>query len=92
MFIDLVKSALRIGTDAFDDELQNLIDAAVADMGIAGVINIDTTTDPPIKTAVITYCKLHFGIAEDADRLQRSYDEQKGQLSTASGYTDFGGV
>lgn len=90
--LELVKLALRIGTDAFDDELKNLIDAAVADMGIAGIIDIDTTDDPLIKTAVCTYCKLHFGIAEDADRLQRSYDEQKGQLSTASGYTDFGGV
>lgn len=90
MFIDLVKTALRIGTEAYDDELNNLIAAAQDDLGIAGVVNIDTTTDPLIKTVVITYCKLHFGLPEDADRLQRSYDEQKAQLSTATGHTDWG--
>lgn len=87
--LELVKMALRISTDAFDDELNNLIAAAIADMGIAGVINIDEDTDPLIKQAICTYCKLHFGIPEDADRLQKSYDEQKAQLSTATGYTDW---
>lgn len=87
--LDLVKMALRIGTDAFDAELNNLIEAAQDDLGIAGVINIDADTDPLIKTAIITYCKLHFGLPDDADRLQKSYDEQKGQLSTATGHTDW---
>lgn len=90
--LDLVKLALRIGTDAYDAELNNLIEAAQDDLGIAGVVNIDADTDPLIKTAIITYCKLHFGLPEDADRLQRSYDEQKGQLSTATGHTDWEAV
>lgn len=90
--LDLVKMALRIGTDAFDDELNNLIEAAQDDLGIAGVINIDAETDPLIKTAIITYCKLHFGLPEDADRLKAAYDEQKGQLSTATGHTEWEAV
>lgn len=83
------KLALRITTDAFDSELVDLIDAAKADMGIAGVTN-DTESDPLVRRAIITYCKMHFGEPDEYDRLKASYDEQKGQLGTATGYTDWG--
>ena len=86
-----VKLALRITTNAFDSELSDLINAALLDLGIAGVTN-NSTTDALILRAVITYCKLHFGQPDDYDRLKASYDEQKAQLSMASGYTDFSGV
>lgn len=81
-----VKLALRIATDDFDSELNNLIAAAYLDLKIAGVTEQDKT-DPLIKTAVITYCKMHFGEPDEYDRLKRSYDEQKAQLSMATGYT-----
>lgn len=87
--LDKVKLALRIKTDAFDDELEELIEAAKSDMGIAGVIGIDET-DAIISRAIITYCKMSFGIPEDYDRLKKSYDEQKAQLSTATDYTNWG--
>ena len=86
--LDKVKMALRISTDAFDDELMNLIASAEADLGIAGV-DVPSSLDAICTTAVITYCKLHFGAPDDADRFKASYDEQKAQLSTASGYTDW---
>jgi phage tail sheath gpL-like len=84
-----VKMALRITTDAFDEELTDLIKAALLDMGIAGVTASDTT-DALVLRAVITYCKLHFGQPDDYDRLKRSYDEQKAQMATATNYTDWG--
>ena len=87
--LNLVKQALRITTDAYNDELNTLIEAAAADLGIAGIINLDTTADPLVQVAVVTYCRLHFGVVDDYDRLKASYDEQKAQLSTASGYTDW---
>ena len=82
-----VKLALRISTDAFDDELNNLIDAAKLDLGLAGVIpgNLDAI----VTTAIITYCKCNFGQPDDYDRLKASYDEQKAQLSMATGYTEW---
>lgn len=85
--INKVKTALRITTDAFDDELTDLIDASLQDMGIAGVITEDI--DPIVTRAIITYCKMSFGLPEDYDKLKRSYDEQKAQLSNATGYTDW---
>ena len=92
-----VKLALRLTTDAYDNQLNALISAALADLGIAGVTSPisdgeDTapTDDPLVKTAVITYCIVHFGSPADYDRLKKSYDEQKAQLSMATGYTDWG--
>lgn len=87
--LNAVKLALRITTDAFNSELNDLIDAALLDMGIAGITN-DSTGDPLVLRAVITYCKLNFGQPDDYDRLKKSYDEQKAQLSMATGYTDWG--
>lgn len=92
--LELVKTALRITTDKFNTEIQQYIDAAFADLGIAGIKDPDTTAKPEdgstealIKMAVITYCRLHFGTPEDYARLERSYNEQKAQLQTATGYT-----
>lgn len=81
-----VKVALRITTTAFDDEITDLINAACADLGIVGVTATNTTTDPLLTRAIITYCRLNFGQPDDYDRLKASYDEQKAQLITATGY------
>ena len=89
MTLDKVKMALRITTTAYDDELVDLIAAAKLDLGIAGVALPDTL-DEICDRAIITYCKVNFGIPEDADRLKRAYDEQKAQLVTATGYTNWG--
>ena len=86
--LDKVKMGLRIKTTAYDEELADLIAAAQTDMGIAGVV-VPSTLDEIVTKAIITYCKMSFGLPEDYDRLKRSYDEQKAQLVTATGYTDW---
>lgn len=104
--LEKVKLALRLVTDVYDDELEELIRAALIDMGIAGV-ELQTSTTIPVEIpveiggaaepdavvtrAVITYCKLHFLMMADGefDRLKKSYDEQKAQLVTATGYTNW---
>lgn len=85
--LNKVKLALRIKTDAFDDELNELIMAAATDLGIAGVLLKSENPEPILSRAIITYCKMSFGLPEDYDRLKRSYDEQKAQLSNATGFT-----
>ncbi len=84
--LQAVKIALRISTDSFDAELTELIDAARADMRLAGIVNLDPD-DPLIRRAIITYCRLNFGQPDDYDRLKASYDEQKRQMGMATGYT-----
>lgn len=81
-----VKLALRITTNAFDSELNALIQAAMKDLGIAG-IDAETLADDALVTqAIKTYVRMSFGSPSDYDRLKRSYDEQKAQMQTATGY------
>ena len=84
--LDKVKLALRVTTDAFDDEISDLIEAAFADLGIVGIPAAAQMSDALIIRAVTTYCKAHFGAPDEYDRLKASYDEQKAQLITATGY------
>lgn len=81
-----VKLALRVTTNAFDNEINGLIAAACADLGVVGVNVEATTTDALLTRAIITYCRLNFGSPEDYDRLKRSYDEQKAQMISCTGY------
>lgn len=87
--LEKVKLALRIKASVFDGEIGDLIDAALADLGIAGITNKDTE-DPLIIRAVTTYCRANFGQPDDYDRMKASYDEQKAQLQMATGYTEWG--
>lgn len=87
--LDEVKLALRLTTQAYDNELNGLILAAFGDLGVAGVVTANPE-NPLIRRAVITYCKLHFGSPADFDRLKATYDEQKAQMSTCTGFTSWG--
>jgi hypothetical protein len=86
--LEKVKLALRITTNAYDTELNGYIAAAQLDLGIAGV-EIPEQLDAIVETAIITYVKCKFGELDPqvSDRLKASYDEQKAQLSMATGYT-----
>lgn len=81
------KLALRITTDAYDSQIEHLLNTALLDMDVAGVIT--DSYDPLIQQAAITYVRLHFGQPDDYERLKRSYDEQKAQLSTNTGHTEW---
>lgn len=86
--LDKAKKALRLTTSAYDDELTDLIQAALLDLGIAGVLTEEP--DELVQRAVLTYVRMHFGKPDDYDRLAASYDAQKGALQIATGYTDWG--
>jgi hypothetical protein len=85
-----VKLAMRMVTNDFDSELTDLINAGFKDLGIAGVNGEDVTPDDYlIIQAITTYCKMNFGFVSESDyrKLKASYDEQKAQISMATGYT-----
>lgn len=90
MLLDDVKTALRVSGTALDFEVQDLIDAAKADLQLSGVHPskiIDT--DPLIKRAVVVYCKAHFGWDNpEADRFAKSYDMLKQHLTLSTEYTE----
>lgn len=89
--ITSAKLAARITTTAFDTQISDLLDAAVLDLGVAGV-EVPEQLDALVKQAEITYVLMNFGQPDEYDRLKRSYDEQKAQLSMCTGYTNWGDI
>lgn len=85
------KKARRITTSVFDDEVGRLLEAAMLDLGVAGV-EVPAELDALVSQAAITYFMANFGEPENYERLKASYDEQKAQLSMCSGYTDWLGA
>lgn len=84
--LEKVKLSLRRSHDKLDDDLQDQIAAALADLEVCGVIYADET-DPLIINAVKLYCK-----AENADdpnkgaEFMRRYEALKACLMMAEGY------
>lgn len=92
--LDIVKLALRIVTDAFDDELNMLIATAIAEMEGLGVI-IDTESDGQpasiqVQSAIVAFCKWQFGNSEDSDKWEGIYHTKLAQLKTMTGHTNWG--
>lgn len=92
--LDKVKMALALSANTFDTELSELITAAVLDLKIAEVNSdavVSEPTDALVTRAIISYCVYHFelehGDSTKADRFKTAYDEQKAQMSMATGYT-----
>lgn len=89
--LDDVKLELRIGpaTTKFDFEIQGLIDAAKADLGLSGVLKV-SDTEPLTKRAIVTYCKANFGWGNpDAERLLKAYESLKAHLSLSLEYAQY---
>ena len=92
--LERVKLALLITDNVFDAELSTMIEGATKDLGIAGVDGLVVSTasnDALVIQAIITYCgyqlEIMHGSLDRSAAFKRSYDEQKAQLSMASGYT-----
>ena len=84
MLLDEVKLSLRIKTDAFNEEISSLIEAAKKDLYNAGIE--PTESNPLIKVAIKTYCKINFGQNEKAPDLQKAYNSLVIKLQVAEGY------
>lgn len=97
--LDKVKNALRVKTAAFDDEIQDLIDACKADLRLVGV-NVPEDTpaegkeaaagDPLITRAIVLYSKGKLRYSEDSEKYRAAYDYLKCSLSLAGDYHALG--
>jgi uncharacterized phage protein (predicted DNA packaging) len=87
--LDDVKKALRISGNVLDTEVQDLIDAAEADLQLSGVHSSKIAdSDPLIKRAITVYCKAHFGWDNpEAERFAQSYIMLKQHLALSIEYT-----
>lgn len=80
------KLAGRITTNAYDSQIQELLETALLDLGVAGVV-IPEEMGGLVRQAAITFFLMRFGDPDNYDRLKASYDEQKAQLVTCTGFT-----
>lgn len=91
--LELVKTALRITGNAFDDEIALLIDACIEEMRGLNVIvetYIDNTPiSKQVRTAVIAYCKWQFGDSDTKENWEAIYHTKLSQLKTMTGHTEW---
>lgn len=92
--VQSAKLALRIVTNAFDQEITDLVRAGIQVLETRGVkvtrINAysgEPQMDPIVQRCLLTYVRINFGDPADYERLKASFDEQLGQLMTTTGYT-----
>ncbi|MED3972254.1 DNA-packaging protein [Priestia megaterium] len=84
--IEKVRKTLRISHTALDDDIQDLIDAALMELQLSGVKKLDED-DPLIIRAVKVYCKAEFGFDNpDAERFRESFEALRTHLSLAGDY------
>lgn len=83
-----VKTALRISSTDLDDEINDLILAAKADLQLSGLLGEKILdTDALIKRAIVVYCKANFGWDNpEADRFEKSYQMLKNHMSLSLDY------
>lgn len=88
--LEKVKLAWNRKDNIFDSEISDLITSAELDLGIAGVVVPETATtiaERAITLYCLTHLELEHGDPSKAERFKAAYDENKAQLSMATGYT-----
>ena len=88
MMLQKIKDALRVSGSALDEEIQDLIEAAKADLRLSGITKNED--DPLIVRAITIYCKAHFGYEEpaQAELFMKSYNALKSHLALSQEYTE----
>lgn len=87
--LDMAKSALRIKSNAYDEEIKDLIDACEKDLLLVGIASSHIKEDDAlIKRAVVTYVKANFGFNEDSEKYLNAYLMIKMHLSLSGDYKE----
>ncbi len=87
-----IKKILRIASNEFDDEVNQLINACKEDLKLSGVREeMLNESDELIKRAISLYCKTHFGYDnKDHVHLLNAYNSLKSHLIVSVDYGKMG--
>ena len=84
--LEKIKLAIRISHSKLDDDIQDDIEACIADLRLCGVIYAEES-DPLILNAVKLYCRaLYTDDIPKAVEYMRRYEALKSSLMVAEGY------
>jgi len=88
MVLEKVKLVLRIDDTILDADIQDTINAAMADLKLCGVLESKIVeTDTLILRAIKTYCKAEYSSdAKEAERYSESYAMLRNHLSMSVDY------
>lgn len=84
-FLDDLKSYIRVTSESSGKEVIDLVEAAVNDMRIKGVIS-KGEKDPLSRQAIKLYCKGHYGYDEDTERFQNAYKSLTDSMALSGEY------
>lgn len=88
--ISAVRTALRVSSTVYDNEIEDIIDAAVVDLMLSGVSAAAAgATDPAplIKRAIIVYAQAQFGLDNpDSEKYMASFRSLETHLALSAEY------
>ena len=98
--VDMLKQALRVKTDAFNDEIEHLVIACSNDLALSGVmVGTGTAWDNSVGytnkgsltlQAYILYAKAYFGYSQDSEKYKNAYEQLKISLCLSGSFNTTG--
>ena len=88
-YLTSIRQYMRLTSTIHDSELEDLINAARADLVLGGVLpaKAEDEQDPLIMRAVATYVKAEFGLYhDDPAKYRASYQAQRNGLALSDSY------
>ena len=88
-YLTSIRQYMRLTSTIHDSELEDLINAARADLVLGGVLpaKAEDEQDPLIMRAVATYVKAEFGLDnDDSEKYRASYKGQRNGLALSDSY------
>ena len=86
--LNKIKQSLRITHDELDGEITDLIEAAMMDLTISGIVKFPEN-DPLILRAVTLYAKANFGLSNDeSEKFLQGYTSLKIHLALCGEYNN----
>lgn len=88
MLLDKVKLSIKIDDDIQNEDIQETIDAVMADLKLCGVHESKIVeTDPLILRAIKTFCKAEYSMDDkEAARYRQSYEMLRDHLCLSIDY------
>ena len=87
--LEKIKLDLRISHDDMDDDVQDNIDAALAEMVRVGIaLPLPEEEDALVVRAVKTYCRWHYNFEGEGERYRSMFESLTSVMSLHERYQD----
>lgn len=80
--LEVVRDALRVSGNEFDEEIKELIKACQDDLKTSGVASPYLNNSSLVRRAIINYCKAEFGFDNaESEKYRQAYESLKAKLA-----------